>query len=550
MVAVIAAIGPATWAAETDARPPEPAPGVPQFDDVTAIVGLTAPDPAADVLKGAYIHAAAWSDVEDDGDLDLFVGTFTDSPPAYYQARGATEALANTLFLNDGRGRFVVADQPALAVRGRASGAVFADLDGDGDDDLVLSNNRRQAGAGPRVEPNHLFRNDGGTFVDVSPDSGIQPAGFLAGRAVGVLDHDADGCLDLYLVADGLTGYAGSSRLLRGDCAMHFADVTVAAGLASAQGDPVQGLGVAVADVDGDTLTDLFVAGGPPTKPRRNYLFRNAGDGTFTEVSGGTMFDRPPGRPRATEDWTSSASFGDLNRDGKLDLVVQHHFDSGRAGTPIKPSIYLNQSTAESVSFVDVTAATGVAGVASKTPHVELADLDNDGWLDIYVSVLVGAARQPLVYRHTGTLVDGVPRFASPPDLSAPDYYPGGPLADWDEDGRLDPFLEEFEPTAVPTLLRNTTTDTGNWVDVVIEDEAETDGIGATVRVYAKSGRDRTLLGALPMQVGNGFSSAGVPVVHLGLGSTRTIEIVVTSANGGEVASVNASANRRVRVRL
>jgi hypothetical protein len=525
-----------------------------RFTDATTSAGLTSATAASDPLKGAYVHAAAWGDVEGDGDADLFVGTFTDAATTYYAAWGATAAAPNQLFLNDGSGRFSRSNQPALAVYGRAAGAVFADLDNDGDDDLVVSNNSKSGAtvSARAAEPNHLYRNDRGTFTDVSSSSGIRPSAFLGGRAIGVLDYDGDGCLDLFLVADGLAGYTGTSRLLKGSCRLTFTDVTTAAGVATAQGDKVQGLGVAVGDVDGDGWPDVFVAGGPPTEPRRGFLFRNRGNGTFTEVSAGTMFDIPAAASGAREDWTSSASFGDLNRDGKLDLVVEHHFDSGRAGTAIKPTIYLNRTTGTSVSFRNVTTASGVVGVAAKTPHVEIADIDNDGWPDLYVSVLLGTSRQPMVYRHTGTLTaDGTPTFRSPSDRSAPDYYPGGPLVDVNRDGLLEPFLEEYEPTRVPTLLRNASTATGGWLDVVTGGTRNTDGIGATVRVYSGSGTTRTLLATMPVQVGNGFSSASLPVVHVGLGSARTVEVEVTPPGGGTVKRMTGvAANRRVRVTL
>lgn len=541
----------------TSVHPASSAPAAITFTDITGAAGLTSSMPEQDPMKGAYLHAAAWGDVDADGDADLFVGTFTEvtKPSDFYLKRGATGPMPNRLFLNDGTGRFTVSDQPALALYGVTSGAVFADLDDDGDDDLVVSNYTRAGPPAPTErshEQNHLYRNDRGRFVEVTDGSGIRPADFTSGRAVGVLDYDVDGCLDLYLVVDGLLGNQGPSRLLKGACNLKFTDVTEAAGLRVAQGDVVQGLGIAIGDVDGDGLPDIFVPGGPKLKPRRNYLFRNSGDGTFTEVSGGTMFAEEPARPGATEDWTSAASFGDLNRDGKLDLVVSHHFDSGRRGTPIPPRVYLNQTTSsDAVSFDDVTASTGIVGVASKTPHVEIADLDNDGWPDIYLSVLVGAGRQPVVYRHTGTFAaDGAPIYESPADLSAPHYSPGGPLVDVNSDGRLEPFLDEFDPAIAPPLFRNDTVG-GQWLDVAVKGRRNTDGVGAVVRIYETSGRRRMLVGTGVVQIGNGFSSASLPIVHFGLGSLRKVDIEVTPPGGGDtVVQRNAKAGRRVTVNV
>jgi hypothetical protein len=496
--------------------------------------------------------------VEGDGDADLFVGTFTSGDPATYRVRGATEAMPNRLLLNDGAGRFTVSARSGVALSGVTSGAVFADLDDDGDDDLVVSEYTRPASAprltSPRAyELNHLYRNDKGTFTDVTTESGIRPSGFLSGRSIGVLDFNADGCLDLYLVADGLVGNTGTSRLLKGDCRLHFADVTTAAGLASAQGEVVQGLGVAIADVDIDGRPDIFVAGGPKKNPRRNYLSRNRGDGTLTVVSNGTMFLDPPAVAGATEDWTSAASFADVNRDGRLDLAVSHHFGSGADGTPIKPQLYLNRTPwGGAVTFQNVTAATTIAGIAAKTPHVELADIDNDGWPDLYLSVLLGARRQLAVYRHTGTFTPaGAPIFTSPSDRSSPDYYVGGPLVDVDRDGRLEPFLDEYEPSKVPPLLHNDSTGTGAWLDVVVKGTRNTDGIGSTVRVFAAFGPARVLVGAMPIQTGSGYSSASLPVAHFGLGGFTTVDVEVTPPGGGATRVLRGvSVDQRVRVNL
>ena len=445
--------------------------GAISFDDTTQAAGLTSTDPAVDPLKGAYIHAAAWGDVDNDGDPDLFVGTFTDSSISYYQKRGATGPLGDQLFMNDGDGTFSPAGQPALNLFGRAAGAVFADLDNDGWNDLIVSNNSYSTGTTTnayKLEPNHLFHNAGnGQFVDVSAGSGIAPAGFAMGRAVGVLDYDGDGCLDVFVVSDPFHGNLSSSRLLRGDCALHFVDVTASAGLDVVGGLLVQGLGVAVGDVNNDGWPDIFVAGGPLGFQRRNFLFVNRTDGTFREVSNGA-FDEPPGIIDAAEDWTSGASFGDLNRDGLMDLVIGHHYGSaeqpsyGSQAEAFTPTVWLNTSTGTGdPTFANVTAGSGVVPIRAKAPHVEIQDFDNDGWPDIFVSVVAGlpTGAQPLVFRNEGASgqVNGHPTFSAPGfDPATLHYYPGGPTADYDRDGRLDVFLDEFRPEDVPPLFRNT----------------------------------------------------------------------------------------------
>ena len=536
------------------------------FDDSTLAAGLTSTDPALDPLKGAYIHASAWGDVDNDGDPDLFVGTFTDSSISYYQKRGATGPMSNKLFLNDGDGTFSPADQPALNLFGRAAGAVFADFDNDGLSDLIVSNNSYPTGTTTnpyQLEPNHLFHNAGnGQFVDVSAGSGIAPAGFASGRAVGILDYDGDRCLDVFIVADRFHGNLSSSRLLRGDCALHFVDVTASAGLDVVGGLLVQGLGVAVGDVTNDGWPDIFVAGGPLGFERRNFLFVNRTDGTFGETSNGA-FDEPPGIIDAAEDWTSGGSFGDLNRDGRLDLVVAHHYGSaeqasyGSQAEAFTPTVWLNTSTGTGdPTFANITAGSGVVPIQAKAPHVEIQDFDNDGWPDISVSVVAGLApgAQPLVFRSNGvSSVNGPPTFSAPEfDPATLHYYPGGPAADYDRDGRLDVFLNEFRPSEVPPLLRNTSESADRaWLDVRASFPGNPDGIGARISVFeaGQLGEPSALIGSQDIQVGNGFSSAGLPLAHFGLGSRATVDIAVAIPfGGGTVTRTGVTANRLVTV--
>ena len=126
------------------------------FRDVAGDAGLVDP------LRGAMAHAAAWGDVNADGHLDLFVGTYTDRPQKLYVAGGATGPVPNRLLVNRS-GRFVLSDQQAIAWYGRASGAVLADLDNDGRPDLYVTNN------GKTSIRNLLYQNVGdGRFQEVT----------------------------------------------------------------------------------------------------------------------------------------------------------------------------------------------------------------------------------------------------------------------------------------------------------------------------------------------------------------------------------------------
>src|SRR5262249_457915 len=151
---------------------------------------------------------------------------------------------------------------------GRTSGAVFADLDNNGTLDLYSANNAK-AKTGLQIEPqrfaqvrkSNLFRNDKGTFVDISEQSGACPPALLPARNIGPFDYDGDGLLDLFIVEDVFTKNP-HSVLLRNKGNLQFEDVTAKAGLPN----DLYGLGLAYADLNEDGRPDFFV-------PHSNRMF-------------------------------------------------------------------------------------------------------------------------------------------------------------------------------------------------------------------------------------------------------------------------------------
>jgi enediyne biosynthesis protein E4 len=501
------------------------------FKDVTKDAGLFEP------LAGIMGHGGAWGDFDNDGFIDLYVGGFCDRPDSEYApARGP---VANRLFRNLGNGKFAEVKDTPVTFHGRSSGAVFADLDNDGWLDLYVANNAKPKGKKDQ-EPqrsalgrrSQLFRNDKGKFVDISKASGACPEDLLTARNVGVFDYDGDGLLDLFVVEDKFTAKPRCA-LLRNKGNLQFEDVTQEAGLPS----DMYGLGLAVADLNGDGRPDFFV-------PHQNRLF-------LSQVKGGKTTYREAvelrpvfgWKPLDNKDWPCGAAFGDLNRDGLLDLVVSIH--SPRA----RNKVFINQGLKDGIpQFKDVTEEVGLGDVVPvRCPHVEIQDFDNDGWPDIYVSAAWlddDGKVTPLIYRNQG-LKNGLPRFVPPRPIKEPMvYYPAGPSGDYDNDGRLDLFLVNWFQKNHCRLLHNESPKR-NWLDVqVTGKKMNRMGIGAQVRIY----QGEKLLGFQEVSTGYGYASGQPAVCHFGLGDVDAVDVVVTLPGGQSLRREKVAANRRLTV--
>ncbi|MGP0069623.1 MAG: FG-GAP-like repeat-containing protein [Isosphaeraceae bacterium] len=349
------------------------------FADVTESAGLAA-------LPRGYGQAVAVGDFDNDGRPDLFI----------------TRWRSYALYRNRGDGTFedVTARAGLDGDRDWPTSAAFADLDNDGDLDLYVCHygdwdpdhpklckdpsGTKFISCDPRAivpSADHVFRNDGRRFVDVTAESGMMEHD---GRGLGVVaaDLDDDGRIDVFVANDTSANY-----LFHNQGGFRFEEIGLAAGVAAnAQGGYQAGMGVACGDLDGDGRTDLAVT---------NFYDEST---TFFQNLGGTAFaDRTaaiglaaPSRPRLG----FGAAFLDANNDGHLDLMTANgHISDLRPLIPLAMTaqLFLGGGPAR---LIDVTQR---AGPPFQQLHVgrglAVGDLDNDGRLD----ALMAAQNEPLV---------------------------------------------------------------------------------------------------------------------------------------------------------
>lgn len=385
-----------------------------------------------EALLGIRGHAVAVADVDGDGWDDLFVGTFADRPPDTYRERGADGPAPDRLLLGTASGFEV---DPTFEGRlGRTAGAAFADLDNDGDPDLIVSRNVRDADGGRA--PSEIYRNDGGALV---------PAAVLddrrGGRAVGIVDFDLDGLDDVVLVEDRWTG--ASTAIFRNEGDLVLTEVTADVGFPS----DVFGLGVGVGDLNGDGIDDVVVGGS-------NRWFLGDGEG-FIEGSTSPL----PWPLHGDEDDPAHVVLVDVDADDLVDILVGQHFNSTLdRGIPEPVRLYRNVGLGDGgqPSFDDVTEAAGLPELATKSPQVLLADLDGDGRRDLITTASYpegGDEHLPIVAT-TGSAA-GTSIFASSGTQADSHYWIDGVTLDANRDGRTDVFMVEWEPALGSRLFLN-----------------------------------------------------------------------------------------------
>lgn len=452
-------------------------------------------------------QGACFADLDNDGDADLIlVGDF-------FGVVG--------VFENDGRGHFTRHTNTGMPSLQKASGISAGDYDADGDLDIFLTQMDYPTGT---TSGNRLLRNEGGFFFqDVSGEAGIVPGGSSTGSSWG--DFDGDGWLDLYVSAYSWRGSPIDNQLYHNQGDGTLVEVGASVGVSNPDGLTFQSSFIDF-DVDGDV--DLYIVNdrggiGNPRFPG-NALFENRA-GQFVDISESSGMN--------VDMFSMGIAVGDLNADGLFDFYVSNIREN---------KLFINVGNNE---FIDRAFQYGVEG-GSVGWGVQFFDMDNDGWLELYVcNTPLGrdGTPPPQLFKCDGgdSCVDIAPTMGLELDVSS--YAVAS--ADIDGDGDLD--LVVVSPYAPVQLYINHAENdpSQRWLRVRLQNEGRNRfAIGATVFVTAGGvTRQRTLV------AGDGYKSQNELILHFGLGSaTRADEVRVVWPGGSETVASNIALNQTIDI--
>jgi enediyne biosynthesis protein E4 len=452
-------------------------------------------------------------DYNNDGFVDLFFTNGAEQP----SLRKSSARYWNRLYRNDGGKGFVdVTESAALQGAGFSMGAAAADFDNDGWTDLFVSGVNGAS---------RLYRNVGGTFKPV-------PLPPVPGWAVGGgwFDFDRDGFLDLFVVKYVLWDpekeracgdppvrtychpreyLASPNQLFRNQGNGSFSDVSASSRIATYVG---KGMSVAFGDLDNDGLPDAFVTN--DTVP--NFLFRNRGDGKFEEIAvraGVALND--DGRALSA----MGVDFRDIDNDGRDDLFY----------TALVNETFPFLRNLGGLLFADLTYSSriGAATLTRSGWGAGIYDFNNDGRKDLFVAggdVQTNAeeyssrkSRQPCQLLWN----EGALKFRAV-DIGEPALHRGAAFADFDNNGTIDVAVSRLG--GEPIVFWNSPTEGHHWIGFRVK------GLGARISVDgAQHNRATTAVG---------YASSSDPRVHFGLGATKTIREVVVQWPSGKMQRI------------
>jgi hypothetical protein len=465
-------------------------------------------------------------DYNNDGLLDIF---FTNGA-AIPSLEKSDPSYSNRLFRNNGNGTFTdVTEKAGLQGIGYSMGVAAGDYDNDGFVDLYVTG----------VNHNQLLHNNGdGTFTDVTEKAGVGGMVPNLGKAwsvaAGWFDYNNDGLLDLFVVnylnyniktathcvQQGLPAYCspvdflGTPNILyRNNGDGTFTDVSEQSHISKYVG---KGMGLAFADYDNDGFTDIFVS----NDTFENYLLHNNGDGTFTNVA---MLAGVAYNAFGNAIAGMGADFRDIDNDGRPDIFETAMF---REGFPL----YRNSGDGQ---FQDVTATAGLSILTSRSTAwgVGVFDFDNDGNKDLFTAnsdILDNAmelAHRPFalpnrVFRNKGSLAfeDLSSKAGTSFSVAAP--HRGAGFGDLNNDGKIDAVVTVLN--GPPEIWMNRSSSGHHWIILkLVGVRSNRDGLGTQVKVTTPLGTQYN-----HATTALSYNSSSDKRVHFGLGSASVVDTI------------------------
>ncbi len=505
----------------------------PTFTDVTAEAGIDFKHTNGSSGKFYFVEqlgsGAAFFDYDNDGDLDIY---FVNGAglPGFQSEKPST----NHLYRNSGDGTFTdVTEITGVGDKSYGVGCCVGDYNNDGHLDLYVTN----------FGQNRLYHNNGdGTFTDVTDCANVGDARW--GASCAFADYDNDGHLDLYVTNyiqyqldknkicrnKGVRTYCipqeymGEADILYrnlGDGT--YTEVTQGAGVYQPRS---RGLGAVWGDYDSDGYVDLYVA----NDTNENHLFRNSGDGTFSDMA---FFAGVALNEDGEMGSGMGVDSGDYDNDGRLDIMVTNFQDE-------VATLYHNDCDGF-FSDASYISGTGESTYASLGWGVCFFDYDNDGAKDIFIAnghifdnvelfnPETTYAQVNHLFRNLGDEIFQEVNTHVGFDLAQKASSRGAAFGDYDNDGDIDILVTNNDGR--PQLLRNDGGNRNNWVKVHVRGTTSNRaGIGTRVEVVAGD-----LSQMAEVKSGSGYLCQNALALHFGVGSHTTIDQIIAMFPGGGV---------------
>jgi enediyne biosynthesis protein E4 len=505
-----------------------------QFEEIAKRAGLTfvtdsSPTPNKNQIE-TMVAGVAFIDYDADGYQDIYLINGAAIPSL--EKEGGQ--FSNRLFHNNHDMTFTdVTEKAGLTGAGFGMGVAVGDYDNDGWPDIYITN----------VRGNQLFHNNGdGTFTDVTAKANVAGGKYDGKKMWSVsaawVDYNNDGLLDLFVSnyvkwevnkdplcgSSGVRGYCGPefydplpNTLYRNNGDGTFTDVSEETGISKIRN---KGMGVAIADYDGDGFIDIFVA----NDNHPNLLFHNIAGKKFEEIAATAMVAY---NEEGTAVAGMGADFRDTNNDGKPDIWL----------TALPGQTFPLYEYRDDGLFEDATTRSGVGWATLRMSGWSngIFDFDNDGWKDLFVArsnvldtiELISSRKYPepnAVLRNLGNDKFKDVSATAGDDFQVPGLHRGAAFGDLDNDGKIDAVVSVLNGKT--KLFHNITLSNNHWLILQLRGtKSNRMAIGAHLRLTREDGKQEYN----EVTTSVGYACSSDVRVHFGLEKSkmaREIEIL------------------------